>query len=258
MIPLFSALKSDFQKQKHTPIFWIHIIIPIIGSFFFLVFYSLYGRLESFEKHATYFEFLGIIFPILIGLICGMIASQEEQAGEFQVLLSSTQSRNTTYLSKLLMLLFMGMLSVFLVLGLMLLGLKFIFHVSNIPYLLYLKAFGWLIFSNVFIYVFHLFISLQFSRGASILLGISGTLIAALMVTGLGDKCWTYLPWAWAVRFCEFTVLNSMSIEMHKQLPAFWYQSAEKATWFMIAITIISLILSLIWFKYWEGRKSYE
>ncbi len=256
MVFLVRALKADFQKSKHTSVIWIHVIIPAVGALLFLSYYSLYGGAKSLENHGSYFDALAIVFPLLIGLICGMVVSQEEQAGGFQVLLSSTRSRSTTYLSKLFMLILMEAFSVFLALSIMLLGLKFALHVSNIPYLLYLKMFGWLIFSNIFLYIFHVFISLEFGRGASILLGIAGTLIAALMVTGLGDRCWTYLPWAWGVRFCDLTILNFMSVT--KELSTFLHYSKEKAMWIMIAANCSALILSLLWFKFWEGRKSYE
>ena len=41
---------------------------------------------------------------------------------------------------------------------------------------------------------------MSFGKGASMGLGIAGSLIAALMITGLGDATWKYIPWAWGVR----------------------------------------------------------
>lgn len=257
MISLFRALKADFQKLKHTPMFWIHLIIPVIGALGLLFYLSSHDSVEKLAKEAAHFEMLAIMFPLLIGLICGMVASQEEQAGGFQVLLSSTRLRSTTYLSKLLMLIFMGMFSLALTLSIMFFGFKFILDAPNISHLLYLKVFGWLIFSNVFIYILHLFISLQFGRGASTLLGIAGTLIAALMATGLGNRCWTYTPWAWGLRFSELTVLmNTMS--MSKELSTLMQYSMNKAMWIMTSATLSTLMLSLFWFKFWEGQKTYE
>ncbi len=256
MISLFRALRADFQKLKHTQVFWIHIVIPIIGALFFLICYNLFNSVETVEKHALYFELLGMVFPLLIGIICGIVVSQEEQAGQFQVLLS-TKSRITTCLSKLLTLILMGMFSLFLALGIVLLGLKVFLETSNIPYLLYFQVFGWITFSNIFIYILSFFISLKFGRGASIFLGIAGMLIAALMITGLGDRYWMYLPWAWSVRFCNFAVLNFMVTVMHKEIPELSY-NLQKASCITGAYTFGILALQLLWFKFWEGRKCDE
>lgn len=57
------------------------------------------------------------------------------------------------------------------------------------------------------IYLIHLFVGMSFGKGASMGLGIAGSLIAALMITGLGDATWKYIPWAWGVRAMDYTVL---------------------------------------------------
>lgn len=256
MLSLFRALRADFQKLKHTQTFWIHIVIPTAGALFFLMCYNLFNSVETIEKHVLYFESLSMLFPLLIGIICGIVVSQEEQAGQFQVMLS-TKSRIITCLSKLLTLIFMGIFSLFLALGIVLLGLKLFLYVSNIPYSLYFQVFGWIIFGNIFVYILSFFVSLKFGKGASIFLGIAGMLIAALMITGLGDRCWMYLPWAWSVRFCDFTTLNFMASAMHKKIPDLSY-NIQKASFFASAYTLGILTFQLLWFKFWEGRKCEE
>lgn len=253
MVSLFRALRADFQKLKHTQTFWIHIVIPVLGALFFLMCYNLFSSVETVEKHVLYFEVVCMLFPLLIGIICGIVVSQEEQAGQFQVLLS-TKSRIITCLSKLLTLILMGIFSLFLALGIVLLGLKLFLHVYNIPYSLYFQVFAWIAFGNIFIYILSFWLSLKFGRGASIFLGIAGMLIAALMITGLGDRYWMYIPWAWSVRFCNFIALNFMSVAMHKEIPDFSYYF-RKAAFITSAYTFGILILQLFWFKFWEGRK---
>ncbi len=56
------------------------------------------------------------------------------------------------------------------------------------------------------IYLIHLFVGMSFGKGASMGLGIAGSLIAALMITGLGDATWKYIPWAWGVRAMDYTL----------------------------------------------------
>ena len=37
---LFKLIRSDFQKIRHTPIVWIHIVIPILISILFVAYYT--------------------------------------------------------------------------------------------------------------------------------------------------------------------------------------------------------------------------
>ena len=203
MIALLRCIKSDFYKLRHTSIPWIHLLIPLAGAFMFLAYYRL-SSWDTVKKISGYLEVLAIAFPLLIGIISGIVIEQEEQAGNFQTLLCSTKSKCTTYLSKLIILLLLGSFSITLAVGVFALG----FHV--LPYLFYLKAGVALIIGNIFLYILHVFISLQFGKGASAGLGVAGSLISALMLTGLGDYIWYFVPWAWSVRFCNrmFEKLN--------------------------------------------------
>ncbi|MCS4516480.1 hypothetical protein JTS93_10565 [Clostridium botulinum] len=62
--------------------------------------------------------------------------------------------------------------------------------------------------ANVLLYILHVLVTLKLGRGASIGLGIAGTLLSALMLTGLGDRVWQWTPWAFGVRFCDYTMLK--------------------------------------------------
>lgn len=68
------------------------------------------------------------------------------------------------------------------------------------------------------IYLIHLFVGMSFGKGASVGLGIAGSLIAALMITGLGDATWKYIPWAWGVRAMDYTVLAWDSPQLYAQV----------------------------------------
>ncbi|MBU3155727.1 lantibiotic immunity ABC transporter MutG family permease subunit [Clostridium estertheticum] len=247
MIALLRCIKSDFYKLRHTSILWIHLFIPLAGALIFLLYY--HGRLNnSITDIKTYLEALAIAFPLLIGLISGIVIEQEEQAGNFQVLLATSKSKNTTYLSKLILLLLLGSFSITLAVGTFALG----FHV--LPYLFYLKAAGLLVLGNIFIYILHVFISLQFGKGASAGIGVAGSLISALMLTGLGDYIWHFVPWAWSVRLC-----NRMFEKL--DYPDFSAEIAfdmQKGLFVMLFAICIAFVACLFWFKRWEGRKSYE
>ena len=74
------------------------------------------------------------------------------------------------------------------------------------------------------IYLIHLFVGMSFGKGASMGLGIAGSLIAALMITGLGDATWKYIPWAWGVRAMDYTVLAWDSPQLYAQVKTDFFQ----------------------------------
>ncbi|MBU3188166.1 lantibiotic immunity ABC transporter MutG family permease subunit [Clostridium bowmanii] len=247
MITLLRCIKSDFYKLRHTSILWIHLLIPLAGAFTFLLYYHITAK-NSIGDIKTYLEVLAIAFPLLIGLISGIVIDQEELAGNFQVLLTTSKLKCTTYLSKLIILLLLGSFSIILAVGIFALG----FHV--VPCLFYLKAAGALVLGNIFIYILHVFISLQFGKGASTGIGVSGSLISALMLTGLGDYIWHFIPWAWGVRFCD----NMIYQLIYSSFSTEFASDSQNGLFIMLFAICIAFASSLCWFRKWEGRKSYE
>lgn len=251
MIALLRCIKSDFYKLRHTSIPWIHLLIPLAGAFMFLAYYRL-SSWDTVKKISGYLEVLAIAFPLLIGIISGIVIEQEEQAGNFQTLLCSTESKNTTYLSKLIILLLLGSFSIILAVEIFALGFQ------TMPNIFYLKAAGALVLGNIFIYILHVFISLQFGKGASTGLGVAESLLSALMLTGLGDKAWHFIPCAWGVRFCDYLVFKFID---HPSVNSYATQVAvdtKQGVFIMLFAVCIAFVSSLFWFKKWEGRKSYE
>ncbi|MBW9151235.1 lantibiotic immunity ABC transporter MutG family permease subunit [Clostridium estertheticum] len=250
MIALLRCIKSDFYKLRHTSIPWIHLLIPLAGAIMFLAYYRV-SSWDTVKKITGYLETLAIAFPLLIGIISGIVIEQEEQAGNFQTLLCNTKSKNTTYLSKLIVLLLLGSFSIILAVGIFALGFQ------TMPNIFYLKAAGALVIGNVFLYILHVFISLQFGKGASTGLGIAESLISALMITGLGDGVWRFIPSAWSVRFCDYIVFKFT----YHSVNSYATQAAldtKQGLFIMLFALCITFAISLFWFKKWEGRKSYN
>lgn len=225
---------------------WIHILIPLVTAALFLAYYSV-SPWKPDSKISGYFELIGVAFPLIIGLVCSKAIEQEGQAGSFQAMLCGIKSRAATYSSKLIVMLLMGVFSIALAIGIFAVGFK------TAPSLMYLKAAGLLIAGSVFLYILHLFVSLQYGRGASIGLGIMESLISALALTGIGDGKWYYLPCTWSARFCDDLVYSWLN-----PTKAFGYAEAQKGLLIAIPATIIAFMLSLLWFQNWEGRKSYD
>jgi ABC-2 type transport system permease protein len=240
------GVRADFYKSRHTFLPWIHLFLPL-GFALLAILYCSITTLKSETVLSAYLELIGGVFPIVVGLLCSKAADLEAEAGHFQVMMSGTVSRSTAYLSKLFTLLLFGACSVALAIGL------FGGFFQKAPSQFYVWAALLLICSSVFLYLLHLFVSFQFGGGTSIGLGILETLLALLALTGLGDGIWYYLPCTWGARLGS----DLTSMWAHPNNMSFYM---EIRTWILIAvpITILALILSLIWFKRWEGRKNYE
>ena len=104
MLNLWKSIKTEFIKLKRTPILYIHLLIPILGSILFLSYFSV-SNWDTATKLITYFRSLAIVFPLLIGIITGIIIEQEEQAGSFQNMFVLFKKKAIFYCSKLLILL---------------------------------------------------------------------------------------------------------------------------------------------------------
>jgi lantibiotic protection ABC transporter permease subunit, MutG family len=225
----------------------IHLFVPSVISVLFLAYYSV-SPWKTESKLSGFLEFIAVSFPLIIGLVSAKAIEQEGQAGSFQNMLCCTKSRAVVYLSKLILFLSLAILSIILAVGIF--GTSF----KAAPAVFYLKAIGILNVSNLFIYALHQFVSLQFGRGASIGLGIAESLISALALTGLGDGRWYFIPCAWGARLCDY-LIYTWSHPMSFQIA-----SAEIVKGVLItgASSIIAIIASILWFRNWEGRKTYD
>ncbi len=240
------CIRSDLHKFRHNSMLWIHVLLPLTAAILFIVYYSM-SSWTTEVKISGYLEVIGVAFPLMIGLITGKAAEQEGEAGSFQTMLSGVKSRGAAYASKLVVLLLLGISSIMIAIGVFAVGFQ------TIPGMMYIKAGGLLIAGSIILYILHLFVSLRYGRGTSIGLGIIESLISALALTGLGDGKWYLIPCAWSARLCDnlvFTWLNPSSTLGYEEI----YKCLILATF----STVVAFIISLFWFKSWEGRKSYE
>lgn len=195
----FNYIRADFIKTKRLSICIAHTAVPIGIATVFLAYYA-YAPWDGYTKVVTYYYVLGAGFPLLIGLFCAMSAEQELLAGTFQNMLSVSK-RPFAFFSKLLMLILLGSGAVLLASVMFGAGYFFFLGQRYIHYSFYIGAAFILTGSNIFLYVLHLFLALRFNKGVTIGLGIVESLLSALLLTGLGDGIWIFIPVAWASRF---------------------------------------------------------
>ena len=115
----------------------------------------------------------------------------------------------------------------------------------------YVQVIGFLLLSSTPIYQIHFLCAFIFGKSASMGLGIAGSLLSAIMLTGLGDVCWQYIPWAWSVRFMDFWLLATTNKDAYLQSCSTFYTGIIINT-----VTILVLFaVSIMWIRLWDGGK---
>lgn len=98
--------------------------------------------------------------------------------------------------------------------------------------------------------------------GASIGISIGGILMAAILgLTSVGAKVWAFVPWTWPVKLGMLPSAYFIKEAGTISTEAFYSKVMQTASIEFIVVAIgliIFLIGGVIWFKMWEGRKSYE
>ena len=97
------SLNADLRKMKGTSVILAHLLIPIITSVIFLMYY-LFSPWNENMKVIAFYQAIGAGLPVLVGIFTASVMEQEQNAGNFQNLLS-LPDKLAAFLSKLLMLL---------------------------------------------------------------------------------------------------------------------------------------------------------
>lgn len=247
MIYFFRLLKSDMLKIKRSMIKKIHIIVPLIGVILFLSYYC-FVEYNTVSKVAGYLQVLGVTFPLLISIVVSMCIEQESLAGNFVGILIGSRRKILSFISKLVLLISLGVLAILLASIGFFLGMNYIIGEDIFNIYFYLIAAGILIGSNIFQYILHLFLSMKYSKSISIGVGITQSVVSALLLTGLGDNIWTYIPCGWGSRLVNNFVMvmsNTGAINIKENYTAISV---------CLILTIVALVSCFIWFNNWEGR----
>ena len=249
----FHYLIADFYKTKHLPILRAHLLIPVGVPVLFLIYYT-HSPWSNDTRITAYFQVLGMGMPLLAGLFCAMLAEQESLAGGFQNMLS-VQKRHAVFLSKLLVLLLSGMLALLLASVLFGTGYFFWMEQRSASYLFYWKAAFVLMGGSVFLYILHLFLAFCFNKGVTIGLGFVESLLSALLLTGMGEGIWMYVPAAWASRFITLFFYDEKfgMGGRYDTMDAGVFSDLQTAVYLCIAMTLMGLFAFGIWACHFEG-----
>lgn len=246
---LIKSLRADLLKIKSIPITFAHLIIPIIMCGLFLAYYSFTGWDEN-TKILAFFEAIGAGFPVLIGIFTASIMEQEQKAGGCQNLLTSRR-KTTAFVSKVILLLGLGLFSI--ILTSLVFGIGFCkilgYNAVSVTTFIMVALVTWC--SSIPLYIWQMFLAFQFGKGISIGVGIVSGLVSALMLTNLGIFVWKYTPFSWTGRI-PYTFLKTVlgCTEGRKDL-------IEIIPIFLL-VTVVSVVCYLLWAFHWEGSKITE
>ena len=178
---LRKTLHADLLKMKGTPITLAHILIPIIASGLFLLYYSFSVWNENIKVIAFY-QAVGAGFPVLIGIFTASMIKQEQNAGGFQNLLT-LQQKTAAFLSKVLLLLISSMFSVLLTATIFGLGFCKIVESSIVSVGICMMTAFIMWCSSIPIYIWQMILAFQFGEGVSVGVGILSGLFSAVLLT---------------------------------------------------------------------------
>lgn len=200
-------------------------------------------------KVIAFYQAIGAGLPVLIGIFTASVMEQEQNAGNFQNMLSLSK-KGVAFISKLLLLLLLCLGSVLLTTLIFGTGFGRISS-SNIGSMKVCILAALLLWgSSVPLYLWQLILAFQFGKGVSIGAGIISGLISALMLTGLGDYVWKYVFVCWTGRV-PYTYLQSVLGEISV---GEWLSFIPGC----LIFTGISMVYYFWWVNHWEGNRISE
>lgn len=246
---LRKTLHADLLKMKGTAITLAHILIPIIASGLFLLYYSFSVWNEN-TRIIAFYQAVGAGFPVLIGIFTAGMIKQEQNAGGFQNLLTLPQ-KTAAFLSKVLLLLILSMFSVLLTAVIFGIGFCKFLGSNTVSMRICMMAALIMWCSSIPLYIWQMILAFQFGEGVSVGVGILSGLVSALMLTGLGEYSWKYTFVSWTSRipytYLKFALGESGAIN-----------EMEAVTPIYCILTVISMIYYFLWASRYEGCKISE
>lgn len=242
------VLYAEHLKSKRTILKKIPFVLAFVIVGFILFVFRSSGKNEIVMNSGNYWITISaMIAPILIGILAGITGEQEQEAGNYQIIRKSTH-RGMNFLAKAMYLI--GILTFFVVFSMLLLYVSIwcIYKPENYTLIPALKTTLIFIVGSLFLVPFQLWISIYLGMGASIGIGILGTIFVSYISSFpmLEEQLWRVIPWIWTLKTTTLYFENiSLSVQ-GVNLPL------------DLAIQFVSFVLLLIgvvlWFKNWEGK----
>ncbi len=185
-------------KMKHTILPIMHVGIPLVGSILFLLYYGAVSW-DGITQVSCFMEIVGLGYPFLVSLICSR-SMRLEEGNHYQTFLGGSAGRIPALLAKCVSLQLFGLAAVILGIGFFGLGEIYLLGNTDIPAMAYPVGILALWIGSLLQYPIHLFLNMRFSQSVSMGIGVAQSVLAALLITGLGEGIWQFVPCSWSIR----------------------------------------------------------
>lgn len=89
---------SDFTKIRRTPVILLHLVLPVVITAVFLVYYK-YAGYHIIPDVRLFFIILQICFPVFAGIAVPVLINLDRNISNIQNSLGLTETRKGVYLS---------------------------------------------------------------------------------------------------------------------------------------------------------------
>lgn len=239
--------RSDLYKLRHSWFFPVHFIFPVCGAVLMLL-YAKISNSKDLNKLAAFLQIIALAYPFVVSVVCQMTAEQEKHAGHSQNMLT-LPSRGKAIFSKFTVLISSGLLST--ALSTVLFGNLFpLLTGARLPSEFFITVPAVLWGSNLLLYGLHLILAFRFGPNLGISVGVVGSLLSALLQTGLGTGVWYLIPYGLGIRFAESTLTKMF------QLPAGSSFELHIGIIFCISATCVMIGIMMLWFFRYSGTST--
>ena len=194
---------------------------------------------------------------MFVAVVITLVYEADCKAGRFQLLLATPGSKVKAHGSNLLAALMMGGVTIFgAILGFGILFLKRktgdeawlqAYHIGSFIEMAFLVA-GVVIS----LYILQYIICYSFGKGVSLSIGAIGTLLAPLMLLGIGDRVWKLFPCCYAMRMVRYRLLVQMRTVENSVLIT---QDYHRGGTVIFGGSLVLLVVFAIWSSRWQGNK---
>ena len=244
---LLRLMRADWLKMRRTPLRPAVLAAPAAYALLILLYFAnrrISPELPR-EMAGVFFEGWTVLLPLAVGVLAGLLALQEEHAGNFAALLGSAAPRPVVYAARLLLLALIHAGSALCAAALLLAGMRAGLDLPRTEAGPVFAAALLAAAGSLPIIALHLWLGLAAGWGASVGAGGAGLLVAAIVgATPVGDRIWPCMPWAWPVRLAQ--------VPFAPDPP---HGEPAKGLLFSLLLFAVLAAGGMAWFCRWEGRR---
>ncbi|MBE5961625.1 MAG: lantibiotic immunity ABC transporter MutG family permease subunit [Lachnospiraceae bacterium] len=248
----WNMVRASIYKYRHSKLAAVHILVPFLAIAAFGGYYS-YSPWSLDEKISVYLQAVAMVFPFLISAVIAIVYENEKSAGGFQMMLSNPYKRAVSHLAGLTVLMAMGLFScLFAILGLG--AILSVVNGASFFFAFYMKASIWLFLSNISVYILLYILCFSLGHGVCLAGGIVGTLLSPLLLMGIGDTLWYYIPFSYGGRISMYHFYQAFQKISNPLMKA----DLQKGTLIGTIVTALFIVFFFCWSTNWQGAGKRE